>query len=291
MKLSLFVSLIFAFQFIVAPARSATETAPRANTETYRDIIEKAHNLSLQKERAHAVQLLNSSITRESKKGPAPKELILALEEVSSLFMSDKAQQQFELALSLRANEPQLAQQKLADAAKIEPDNLQIQLEQFRVATILGGCSEAAASVLKLYETLSALEIVRLAAAQALMCQGQVEEAVKTKGIVDPKKTTLLIFWQLLDVEALQRTGKIEKGLEILAQIEKTSPAFPEAYYWKWRLDRDLKKVTEKPAQKYVSLCKSLSPRAYRKYLAEPFLCRRLQEVESSLKKNNTPTS
>lgn len=265
--------------------------ARAANTETYRDIIEKAQTLSLQKERGHALQLLTSSLTRESKKGPAPKELVTALEEVASLFLSDKAQQLYELALSLRENEPQLALQKLADAAKLEPDNLQIQLEQFRVSSILGNCNEAGAAILRLYESLSTLEVVRLAAAQAQLCRNQLDDAQKIRNGFDFRKSPLMPVWTSTDVEILLRQKKGDKALESLAQAQKVDPDFPETYYWQWRAEQDLKKVSEKPGPKYVALCKSLSPRSYRRYLAEPFLCRRVQEVESSLKKNNTPSA
>lgn len=262
-----------------------------ANTETYRDIIEKAQTLSLQKERGHALQLLTSSLARESKRGPAPKELVSALEEVASLFLSDKAQQLFELALSLRENEPQMALQKLADAAKLEPDNLQIQLEQFRVSSILGNCNEAAPAVLKVFDSLSTLEVVRLAGVQAQLCRNQLDEAQKMRNGFDYRKSPLLPIWTSSDTEILLRQKKGDKALEILATAQKADPDFPESYYWQWRSEQDLKKGSEKSGAKYVALCKSLSPRSYRRYLAEPFLCRRVQEVESSLKKNNTPSA
>lgn len=276
------------FYFAVLIVGLNAVTARAANTETYRDIIEKAQTLSLQKERGHAVQLLNSSIARESKKTAAPKELVSALEDVASLFLSDKAQQLFELALSLRANEPQMALQKLADAGKIEPDNLQIQLEQFRVSSILGNCNEAGAAVLKLYEALSTLEVVRLAATQAQLCRNQLDEAQKLRASFDYRKSTLMPVWMATDAEILLRQKKGEKALEGLALAQKQDPQFPESFYWQWRAEQDLKKASEKAGLKYVALCKSLSPRAYRQYLNEAFLCRRVQEVETSLKKNNT---
>lgn len=277
------------FSFVAPFLFSLTSVA--ANTETYRDIIEKAQTLSLQKERAHAVQLLNSSIARESKKGSPPKELLAALEEVASLFLSDKAQQQYELALSLRANEPQMSLQKLNEAAKLEADNMHVQLEQFRVSAILGNCSEAGGPILKQFEYLSTLELVRLAAVQALLCQNQLDEAIKARNGFDPKRSAQNAIWMTADAEVLLRQKKPEKALEGLMNLQKVDPQFPEAYYWQWRAERDLKKTSDKAALKYISLCKSLSPRAYRQYLAEPFLCRRVQEVESSLKKNNTPSA
>lgn len=266
-------------------------TGVSANTETYRDIIEKAQTLSLQKERAHAVQLLSGSIVRESKKGAPPKELVSALEDVASLFLSDKAQQLFELALSLRENEPQMSLQKLGDAAKLEADNLQIQLEQFRVAGILGNCSEAANTLIQLTENLSTLEVVRLAGVQAHICKGQWTEAQKLRQGNETKKSMLAPFWSSADAELLLHQKKLEKALEVLTVGQKQDPQFPELYYWQWRAERDLKKMSNHSATKYVALCKALSPRAYRQYLAEPFLCRRVQEVETSLNKNNTPSA
>lgn len=260
-------------------------------TETYRDIIDKAQALSLQKERSHALQLLSSSIVRESKKGPAPRELVAALEEIAFLFLSDKAQQQYELALSLRPNEPQLALQRLNDAAKLEPDNVQIQLEQFRLGAILGNCGEAASSIQKLQMALPSLEALKLAAAQAFLCQGQFQGASEIRAGIDLKKNPLALFWQVFDAELLFRQSKLDKAQDVLVNLQKASPQFPETYYWQWRVEREQRRPGERPALKYVALCKSLSARSYRQYLQEPFLCRRLPEVESSLKKNNNPSA
>lgn len=262
-----------------------------APTETYKDIIEKAQMLTAQKERVHAVQLLTSSISRESKKSQPPKELAAALEDIATLFLNDQAQQQYELALSLHANDPQAALAKIAEAARLEPDNLAVVLEQMRLHLAIGNCGDAAALAQKFLEALTLLESVRLVQAQVLMCKGQSETVLTALAGFDARKSPFAPAWQSLQAEALLRQKKADRALELFAPAVKVDLQFPETFYWKWRTERDLKKNSEESGQKYLSACKALSARLFRQYIFEPQLCRHLQEVESSLKKMNNPPS
>lgn len=261
--------------------------AGATTTETYKDIIDKAQALSLQKERGHAVQLLISSIDRESKKGPPPKELVQALEDVASMFLSEKAQQLYELAISLRVNDPGTSLQKQNEAARLEADNLHIQLEQFRLHLTLGNCNEGATVAERLFTQMPVLDAVKLAAAQGALCRGRAAEAQKIRGQADLKKSGLTIFWNLVDAETQLKLGNMARVNEALTSNEKLDKAFPETQYWRWRLARDSNKNPDTAAERYVAGCKSLSPRAARGYIYEAFLCRRVAEVETSLKKNN----
>lgn len=255
-------------------------------TETYKDIIDKALALSLQKDRRQAIQVLNKSIQKESQKGPPPKELISALDEVATIFYSDKAQQLYELAISLRMTNPSVAVQRLDEASRLEPEQLDVQLEQARLHIILNDCSRAESIATNL-EPLNDLESVQLVNAQVALCQGQFEKATRIRGAVDPKKSNLMTYWLSVEADQALRSGNAAKAMEIVGQLKKLSPQFPETYYWQWRGETELKKATEKSAQSYLNSCKTISPRLSRQFLAEPMLCRRVAEVEASLKKMN----
>lgn len=272
-----------------APGSAAPAAKPLApkSLETYQDIIDKAFTLSLQRDRAHAIQILTQSIKKESAKGSPPPDLLLALEEVASSFYGEKSQQYFEQSLSFRRNEPARALQKLGDALKLEPDNLQVLAEQGRLQIMIGDCSSAMGVGEKLFSDLQSLEISHLILAQSSVCAGKLERARKAKEGVDLKKSIYQIYWAMADTELSFRSGQMPAAKESLAEALKIDSEFPETQYWLWKLDSEGTKPSEKAAQKYLSLCKSLSPRSARKYLNEPMMCRRTAEVESFLKKSN----
>jgi hypothetical protein len=252
--------------------------------ETYQDIVEKAYTLSLQKDRTQAVNLLVSAARKETRKGQPPKEILTALEEVSTIFYSDKAQQLHELALSLRATDPNLAAQNLNEASRIEPENQQITTQQIRLQITTGDCDGALKQQKKWSERNPYSEEIKLLGAQALLCLGKLAEYQQVRAAVE-KKNPLDLYWKTLDLEHAFKTGAFAKGRELAIQLQNSDSVYPEPQYWLWKFDHELKIGDEKPARKYLAACKSLSSRALRQYLAEPRLCRRTAEVEAELKK------
>lgn len=267
--------------FFTAPVLSAP------STETYRDIIEKAYNLSLQKDRTQAVTILLGALKKESKKSAAQRELLGAIDQVSKIFYSDKAQQLYELGLSLRSTDPNLALSKLQEAARLEPDNISIEVAIVRQALSANDCDGAQNRISKRKELIAAVEELKLVAAQAALCLGKIEEYVLLKSGQDFKKSNLNLHWQLAETEYFLKTKSYGKAHENVAAAQKIDAGFPETYYWQWKIAAETKQKGEKPAQKYLNVCKKLNSRQQRQYLPEPLLCRRATEVETFLKKNN----
>lgn len=263
--------------------------AGAAKTESDQELIERAYNLSLQKDRTQAVSLLVTAAKKENNKktGP-PKELLVALQEVSGVFYSDKAQQLYELALSLKSSDPNLAVQKLNEAARQEPENQQITLEQVRLQVGTGDCDGALRQAKKWTDRNPFSEELRLVAAQAALCLGQSNEYLQIKAQGDFKKSGLEIFWQALELEQADRAGLFAKGREQAQALAKSDAVFPETYYWLWKFEHGLKLSDERSGLKYLAACKSLSSRSARQYQAEPRLCRRTAEVEQGMKKTGS---
>lgn len=255
--------------------------------ETYKDLIEKAYNLSLQKDRAQAVNILTGAMKRESKKSLAQKELAGALEQVSKVFYSDKAQQLYELGLSLKNTDPGTAVAKLQEASRLEPDNMSIEIALGRQALANGDCDGASGRIAKQRELFQALEELRLLAAQVSLCQGKLDDYVSLRNPQDLKISVLNLFWLSAEAEYLLKSANPSKSQDVVQTMIKINPAFPEASYWKWKSEIELKQKAEKSAQRYLSLCKTINSRLQRDFLAEPLLCRRTTEVETFLKKTN----
>lgn len=266
---------------------SATAIA-QPKTETYKDVMEKAFNLSLQRDRTQAVSILLGALKRESKKGRTPKELQAALAQVSHIFYSEKAQQMYELALSFQTSDPATALSKLQEAGRLEPENLSIELSIARLQILLNDCDAAAKTMSRNKDQASYLEEAQLVQAQAAVCLGQFETYLSLKP-KDTKKSPFHIFWLSLDAEYQFKSGAFAKVKDLSQQMQTLEASFTESAYWDWKSARELKGKVDKSAQKYLSQCKSLSTRLQRQYQAEPNLCRRTAEVETFLKKNNNP--
>lgn len=273
----------------IAVALFFTKFSAAAAGETYKDIIEKAYNLSLQKDRAQAISILTGALKKEGKKSAAQKELAAALDQVSKVFYSDKAQQLYELGLSLKASDPATATSKLQEASRLEPDNMSIEIALGRLALSSGDCDGAANRISKQKDLLQASEELRLLAAQVSLCQGKLEDYVNFRGVQDTKKSAFSTFWLSAEAEYLFKTGSFGKVQDLTESIQKTDARFPEASYWRWKAETELKQKSDKSAQKYINLCKTLNSRQFRQYLPEPQLCRRTAEIESFLKKINNP--
>jgi hypothetical protein len=276
---------IAALFFAVSVAAAAPKAAGR--TETDKDLIEKAYNLSLQKDRTQAVGLLVTVIKREGKKGNAAKDLVSALTQVATVFYSDKAQQLYELGISLKTTDPALALAKLQEADRLEPENLSITLELARIAITQNDCDGALGRLKKIKDEVELLDEARLVQAQAQLCLGELQDFQLSRANMDVKKSPLSLYWQMADVVSAFKSENFLKARELARAVEAADHAFPEPHYWEWRADQELKLKAEHAAQKYLSACKALSPRQTREYLKEPLLCHRTTEVETFLKKMN----
>lgn len=277
-RATLFVALFFLSTVAFA--------APVATSETYKDIIEKAQNLSIQKDRLQAMGILVGALKKE-KKAQALKELSTNLETVAKIFYSDKAQQTYELALSLATSDLTMSVNKMNEAIRLEPDNISIELALIRSQLAQNDCDGASNRINKYKEMLPYIEDLRLHQMQALLCAGKLEDYVNARGLSDYKKSSDSFRWQILEIEYFFRTNLTNKAREAAQNSIKLDEKFPESYYWLWKAENDLKVKSDKSAQKYLSLCKTMSNRHARQFFWEPLLCRRTTEVETYLKKNN----
>jgi hypothetical protein len=277
-------ALFFGLSLLFSPPIFAKDSG---HTETYRDLIEKAYNLSLQKDRTQAVGLLIAAIKREGKKSSSAKELLQALEKVSTIFYSDKAQQLYELGISLKASDLALALSKLQEADRLEPENMEISLELARLSMAQNDCDAAVTRMKKMKDLTDLLDEPHLVLAQAEACAGQLDDYQKNRAQVETKKSPNALYWQMSDVVAAFKAGNFSRAREGAATVQAMDSHFPEAYYWSWKAGQELKTKGESSAQKYLNSCKTLSPRQLRDYSKEPTLCRHTTEVETFLKKMN----
>ncbi len=270
---ALFLSLALPYN-LFAETRSA-------KSETYKDIIEKAQNLALQKDRQQAINILSNAIKRESAKSAASHELKKTLNDISTVFFGDKAQQVFEAGVTLKRTDLSQSLQKLNESLRLEPDNFLVQVEVARLYLTKNDCSAAEEILIKLKNFSATFEEFHLVYGQLLACQGKFSEFQKLFEEQD-KKSANYKFWQIVEVERLVKDKNISKALDLVSIVQKNDQNYPEAQYWAWKIDQARKKKNLGAAEKYVMSCKNISAHLYRQYMMDPQLCRRLGEVEST---------
>ncbi len=254
--------------------------------ESYKDIIEKAAHLSIQKERLSALSLLKNALKKEAKRSQGTKELQQALNDHAFIFYSEKAQQLHELALSMQTSDLNIALSKIKEATLLEPDNFSIEMAHSRILIAMGDCQKSIDRLQKYREYWTYVEELRMAAVQSFACLGKVADAINSKTQAENKNAELSQMWLSIDAEIQYRLGNLTKGLDLIqsSNLKKTNP---EIYFWKWKFESELKMTSEKSGREYLTMCKSLSVRQKRDLLSEPNLCLRTQEVENYLKKMN----
>jgi predicted Zn-dependent protease len=257
-----------------------------AKSETYKDIIEKAYNLSLQKDRQQALNILANAIQKESRT-PAVAELKKTVQDIGHVFFSDKAQSLYETAVSMRRTDLQQSQTKMNEALRIEPDNFEILNEAARLMIAKNDCASAAELVQKQLRIINFDEELNLTMAQALACQSKWPEYLLLFDAYGPKKSSLAKYWWPLETERYLAAKNTTKALESLVSLKKLDPKYPEVFYWQWRIDQGLQKKNKEDALKYVMTCKNISANQYRQYMMDPALCRRTIEVDGELKGMN----
>lgn len=243
------------------------------NLETYKDQISKAQVLLLQRDRYQAAQILISAINREGIKSPSYGELTRALNKTAEIFFSEKAQQSYEMALSIYNSNKQQAIDKLNETIGIEPNNGLVL--KALIFTLLGQKECGAASRLrsdyfKFNPFDDDLEKFRLL---ELICQKNKSEALTLLAKQEP---TVLAqpFWVL---------GKHRLILEEMGSSNIDHRLFPEGSpelsYLGWATEKDVKKRMAL-AEKYKNLCHTVIPFDKAYSWMDPWACEHLKEID-----------
>ncbi|HEY8270849.1 MAG TPA: hypothetical protein VIG33_08150 [Pseudobdellovibrionaceae bacterium] len=271
--------------FFFSRAQAVSIESRSKKADTSKDIIEKAYNLSLQKDRSQAINILVNAIKQENVRSENISELKKTLQKVSYLFYSDRAQQAYELALSLRRTDPPQALQKMNEALRIETDNLTLFNEMQRMLLIKGDCSAVLDNVLKERLQDPFDESLVLLQAQAQVCLGKWEDLKKTHDSFDLKASNQTKFWLSLEIDLALHEKNLTRAKELVTHLQKLDPKYPELHYWQWRVATG----SEKSAlgHKYINGCKNISAALYRQYMTDANLCRKVGEVETATKNFN----
>lgn len=267
-----------------APVSASTQGAAEKSEETFQDLIQKAQNLTLQQDRLQASQVLIRGIQRESRNSAPYKELVKALEELSSVFYTEKAQNLFATAESLVAQKPREAIDSYFEAYKAEDRNVTILKALARAHLRLDECDKADARVKIGEEVNPYSEEIRLLRLQTLACQKNFEMLSTRLSARDADSDSTEKFVRGLQVLDLLRRKETKKAKGLLVAWEAQAPDYPEVHYWKWRFGKETLTPDRAAAAKYVHLCQNLTARKRKSFSLDVDLCKGKEAAEAFLK-------
>lgn len=252
-----------------------------AETESYKDLIEKAQNLILQKDRQQAIQVLLTGLKQEQKNKVAINELKKKVEELGSLFLSDKAQQLYETSLSFKRKDISQAQNKINEALRIEPDNVQIMTESSRLLILKGDCNSAQDQLSKTYKKNTYDEQILLTMAQIQLCLGAVDQYFSIRSHVELKHINENPDWMALELQRMLFEKDKLKAKERLTALQKIDPKNPQLFYWQWKLSKIEGEEDVSLVEKYKLNCNNVSARIFRMYQRDSYFCNKQTEMEN----------
>ncbi len=196
---------------------------------------------------------------------------------VSQVFIAEKAQQSYEVAISLRTKDLQQELIKLQEAAFADGSNFLIRLEMGRVLIGQGKCTEGLMMAEEILKQNPEEELAQLLSDQARMCKGLPLQylGVATKG----RDPSLVWAWQFLQIEAdLKKKNFLKAEATFLAVDNKIQTRYPDADYFEMAI-KDHQGSTENVwIDTYRNKCTSFSLAEGRRWLVDPNLCWRKPE-------------
>lgn len=252
--------------------------------ETYKDLIAKAQNLTLQRDRLQTSQILVRAIEQESNHASEREELIRALDELSTIFYTEKSQMLYATAESLFETKPKDAIDKLVESLRNEEGNLSILVSLARGLIMSQECNRAETYIQQAEKLNPYYGQVKLLRLQVLDCQNKMEELSTSLKISDPFLETFAEPLRTLRMKDLWRQEDIKQMKNVVGSWELSSPDYPEVYFWKWRLSQKQKVNDRASALKYSQLCQTLTPRKRKKYALDVDLCRGKDQIDAYLK-------
>ncbi len=270
---------------LVGTANSGLSTSGvRANLESYHDLVEKARNLTLQRDRLQASQVLQRGLQREPKNSSGYRELAKALDDLTDLFYTEKGQTLFAQADGLMENKPREALEALQSALRIEDGNLTILRMLARTHLVLGDCDRAE-SVVTQADGLNPVNAeIRLLRLQVADCQKNAEKFAELSVMTDVDLSSVEKYVRSLQIkDALQRKEN-KKARVLVSSLEQMGGDYPEIHFWRWRLSMDQSFPDRTAALTYLQVCQNLSPRQKKVHSLDLDLCAGREKVEEYLR-------
>lgn len=263
---------------------AAPHKTPSKSKESYKDIIQKAQNLTLQQDRLQASQVLVRVIKSEMYNKKAQEELKKTLNDISTLFYTEKTQKFYEYAKSLLRESPVEAAEKFKEAIKVEPDNILILLWMARLAMVTGKCEEASASITKALEVNPFYPQLQLTDLQIKACLQVIEPLNKAASEYKYLETLYPLYFNMVLVQKFFTQKQYPEATYHIEKAKQIDKEFPEIYFWESQILEKQELFFKDAASRYIRGCKTIAKADYLKYELEPRLCHEFKTFEVEYK-------
>lgn len=271
--------------FLAGAAFAKTEPQ---KTPAFREIIKNAQELTLDKERLKASELLIKAIRKESKDSVAHRELVKALESLSEVFYTEKAQQIYELGRVVFKTDPLGSISHFKEALKEDPNNVFILKSLARANLFLGDCANTLAISEEGLEVNPFSKDFALVKIQALACLKKGTEMKTYLASVETSWGPLNRYIEMAKAQVSFFEEKYDLAFTLAEKVKTEDPNFPEAYYWLGQVQKVRAPKQDNVYNRiYVKLCQEGKEKIEKKYEHEPRLCQESKAVEMSLEKSN----
>ncbi len=269
---------------IFAPSILLSQNSWSNQKESYKELISKSQNLSLQHDRLQACQVLIRALQKEAKSTPGYLELKASLESLSTLFYTDQAQAIFSQGESLFDTKTKDAIEKYQEALKLEEGNVAILRALARAQLRTDDC-RGAESTIKSAETYdSGSAEIYLLKLQSYQCR---KDELSLGGAIESRMSeheNVEKYLKVFSVEANFLKKDFKKAKSLLNAWEAQSPDYPEVHFWKWKISSAQGASDKASGQKYLQLCKAMTPRKRKMFNLDVDLCKAIDEVDAKLK-------
>lgn len=257
--------------------------------DTTASAIEQAQNLALKKNRKDACATLVHALAQTPPPGKAARaKLSEALANISKVFFTDKGQRAYEAGQSQMFENPDMAMTQFHDALAVEDDNLAILNSVTKIQLAKGDCDAAATTIAQARALNPFAGEPAVLELRALLCQNSFEQLREKARALPPLEKWEEQYAQYLLAQDALQNGSSKKALDTLIKISEEQPQFPETYVYLAKAGSELNRENEAYLQKYISLCKAVTPKERKRFSLEPRLCARMKEAQDELAKKST---
>lgn len=256
------LTFLYTFFYIV----SLLGAGKKDESAQTKEIIEIAQNLILQKDREQAIRILNKAYAAEKNK-TMQNEIKNILTDIGSLFLFDKAQQEYEFSVNFKKTDPSKWLATVEKAQKIEPDNTLIMSEVVRSWVNKKDINKAK-EVLEEFRLKNPYDRnVILGSIFVALANNDIKEVhlVKSK-LKDMRLRNFELISSYLEFLEIIKLGNHEKSVAALEVFKKEDAQNPQIPYWEARLSGKVRTDGE-------PICASFPEHYYRRYRHDLYFC------------------
>jgi tetratricopeptide (TPR) repeat protein len=243
--------------------------------------IQLAKESVLAGNRSEAVLAIKNRLGETGVKAKEREELLKFLNQITHRFLKESAQKTFQNAESEFFRDIDLANSRLREALKAEPDNLTIIKLLGRGLLKSGACSELKNLIVTASEINPFDFEVTLLKTQELVCNREYQTIDWNALIANQKEH--VVYYATLRAQAEIFEKRMAEAAAALDLAETSDPGFPETYFWRAEILREQGLNYLEPLEKYLNSCQKLESQKDRGYPLEPRACSQFASAKKTV--------